>query len=320
MHEIKTAKMCVLSEVLSPLTHMSGIAGNEAILNTSKVYVNGGVVSTPVISGNAIRHKMVREPGAMFLVEACGLYGKLNVDQANFLFYGGSLTDSAISDNLKKIADMQTLLPLIRLLGGSLTNQVIAGSLLVSQGVMVCRENNGRLQKMMPMELAEGLPALRSCEDFIGGYQYTRGDISKKPELLADDAELPEKSNLMIYAGQSVIPGALFYHEFILQKVSRLEVGAICAALNDWDGVIGGSARIGHGRLSTAVYCDGQNFFGDRLDLKSYEDEYREYTRRNASKIVDWLNDAFSLKAAKMKKAKKPDAGDDIDFFGEAGG
>ncbi|MCL1789848.1 MAG: hypothetical protein FWG40_00565 [Peptococcaceae bacterium] len=311
MNEIKTVKFHMLSRALAPITHMMGSEGNESVINRTNVYHDGHVHAVPVLSGNAIRHKMVREPGAMLIVNACGLYGKLNIDQANYLFYGGSLTESSVSDNLQRIAEMQELMPLVRLLGGSLKNQIVSGSLSVSMGILVCRENRGTLELCLPDELLAGLPELRSCEDFVSGWQYTRSDARKKPELLdmenaAEAAE--DKSNLMIYNGQHVIPGAMFYHDFILHNVSRLEVGALWACLKDWEasgGVIGGSSRIGHGRLKTEAYVGGENVFGDEIDLDAYEAEYREHTANNADKIKEWLDVMFGTPIRGQKKSKK---------------
>jgi hypothetical protein len=249
----------------------------------------------------------------------------LNIDQANFLFYGGSLTDSTVSDNLKKISAMQELLPLIRLLGGSLKNQVLAGSLLVSQGMLICRENREILEKMLPFDIATEMPILRSCEDYIDRYQYTRGDAGKRTELLDGEYNIEQDSNRMIYAGQNVIPGAVFYHSFVMQNVSRLEIGALYAALNDWQrllgGTIGGSARIGHGKLATEIHVDAPNFFGDDLDLDDYESEYREYVKTNAGRIVEWLGETFPSSAReesgkpKKKTAKSAQAQKTIDDF-----
>jgi len=312
MNEIKTVKIHCLSAALSPLTHMMGVQGNESVINRNKVLAGGQIWDVPVLSGNAIRHKMVREPGAQYIVDACALRGKLNVDQANFLFYGGSLTDSAISDNLAKIAAMQELLPLFRLLGGSLKNQVVSGSLLASMGTLVCDENREALEKLLPEELLIDLPELRSCEDYVSGWQYTRGDAGSMQNILenesppAEQEKSTDKSNRMIYSGQHVIPGAVFYHNFILQNVSRLEVGALYAALNDWaaaGGVIGGQARVGHGRLDTAVYCADADFFGDGLDLGACAQEYRQYTEEKSEWIAMWLKETFP--AGREKTAKK---------------
>ena len=324
MNEVKTVKFRMLSKALSPITHMMGSEGNESVINRTNVYYDGNVHAVPTLSGNAIRHKMIREPGALSLVNACGLYGKLNIDQANYLFYGGSLTESTIADNLKKIAEMQELLPLFRLLGGSLKNQVVSGSLLVSMGTLICRENRETLELSLSDDLLAGLPTLRSCEDFVSGWQYTRGDAKRKQELLSvDDLESPAKSNLMIYNGQHVIPGAVFYHDLILQSVSRLEVGAVWACLKDWEaagGVIGGSSRIGHGRLKTEVYVEGHDFFGSDLGLDAYETEYREHIEKNKDRIVNWLNEVFpSFANPPKEKGKKATQADVLEAIADVG-
>jgi len=326
MNEHKTVKIHCLSTALSPITHMMGVSGNEGIINRTKVISGGQIFDVPVLSGNAIRHKMIREPGAMLIVKTCKLDGNLTIDQANYLFYGGSLTDSQTGDNLKKIAEMQELLPLIRLLGGSLRNQVVSGSLLVSMGTLICEENRETLHMMLPGELLHGLPELRSCEDFVDKYQYTRGDIGKKPGMMDASEEPAEKSNLMIYSGQSVVRGAMFYHSFILQNVSRLEVGALIAAMNDWHndgGIVGGSSRIGHGRLHTAIHTDTANFFGDTIDLSDYEAEYRQHIAGNTARITAWLNEVFPARTPKSvkepgvtKKSKAPKSTpSQLDFF-----
>jgi hypothetical protein len=170
MKEIGTVKIHCISEVISPLTHMMGVSGNESVINREYVLHEGVAKAVPVISGNSIRHKMVREPGAMHLVDALGLRGKLTIDQANYLFTGGSLSESSVSDNLRIIANMQTLFPLLRLLGGSLRNQVIGGSLFVLRGVMLCEENRNVIQRSLPEEYLLPESALKSCEEFVRPY------------------------------------------------------------------------------------------------------------------------------------------------------
>lgn len=307
MNLIKSCKIHCLSETLSPLTHMMGTAGNEAIINREQVYSNGKLREVPVLSGNAIRHRMIREPGAIYLIKQCGLMGKLTIDQANYLLNGGSLTESSTTENLGRIAEMQTLLPLIRLLGGSLKNQVVGGSLYVLRGVLVCEENRPALTKLLPEDISLPESALRSAEDFVAQYQYTRGDASRRANS-AQLMEIPEdigddKSNLMIYSGQAVVPGALWYHGFILQNISPLEVGALLHALQQWEAhgsTIGGQARIGHGQLRMEIYFeDGENFFGDELNATQVVADYIKHIDNNKEKIVSWLESSFPRKVKK---------------------
>jgi hypothetical protein len=306
MNLIKNCKIHCVSETLAMLTHMMGTAGNEAIINREQVYTKGKLREVPVLSGNAIRHRMIREPGALFLIGACGLKGKLNIDQANYLFNGGNLTESSTTENLARIAEMQELMPLIRLLGGSLKNQVIGGSLYVLRGLLVCEENREAISKMIPEEI--GLPdeALRSCEDFVTQYQYTRGDARKRNDA-GQLLEMPDADNtqLMIYNGQNVCPGALWYHGFILQNISPLEVGALLHALQQWEasgGTIGGQARIGHGRLKTSIYMEnGENFYGSDLDTLEVVADYIKHIDTNKDKIAEWLMAAFPSRGLKIK-------------------
>lgn len=305
MKDIGTVKIHCISEALSPLTHMMGVSGNESIINREYVLHDGTMKSIPVISGNAIRHKMVREPGALFLVDTLGLRGKLTIDQANYLFTGGSLSESSISDNLRRIADMQILFPLLRLLGGSLRNQVVGGSLFVLRGVMVCEENRYAIEKSLPDGFSLPEQALKSCEDYVRPYQYTRGEAARRSDAgeLLDTVDAKADSNLMIYAGQSVIPGALFYHGFVLYNVSRLEIGAMIHSLRRWaenDGTIGGMARIGHGRLNTSIVFEPtEDFFGGAVDADECASAYVEHVENHAEACVAWLNDAFSAREKK---------------------
>lgn len=308
MNLIKHCRIHCLSEAVSPITHMMGTSGNEAIINREAVLFDGAKALVPVLSGNALRHKMVREPGAIYLVKKLGLYGKLNIDQANYLFNGGSLTESSTTENLKRIAEMQNLFPLIRLLGGSLKNQVIGGSLHVLRGQLVCEENRSSIEKQLPESYSFPDSRLRSSQDFVDKYQYTRGDAEKNKDSAAmlDENDLDErgKSNLMIYSGQSVIQGSMFYHGFLLHNISPLEVGALLHSLQLWSeagGVIGGSSRIGHGKLSTGVFFEGgHNFFGDELDAVGLVTDYIAHVEATKEGAAKWLEKSFPSKKGRL--------------------
>ena len=308
MKEIGTVKIHCVSEALSIITHMMGVKGNEALINRENILHDGCIKSVPVLSGNALRHKMIREPGALHLVDALGLRGQLTIDQANFLFTGGSLSESSVTDNLKRIADMQSLFPLLRLLGGSLRNQVIGGSLFVLRGTIICEETRSIVQSSLPEGYLLPEEMLRSCEEFIRPYQYTRGSAEKRPDSaeLIKEHDAPIDSNLMIYAGESVIPGAIFYHGFVCYNVSRLEIGALLHAFESWQnlgGVVGGYGRIGHGKLKTTLIIEPViDFFGNDIDIEKSIEDYKDHVKTNASACVIWLQDALGDRKEKAKK------------------
>lgn len=301
----KTYKIHLLLETLSPLTHMSGTSGNEAIINREAIIYKDEIRHVPVISGNAIRHKLIREPGAMFIIGACNMAGKMNIDQLNYMFNGGSLVESSVSCNIRKIADMQQTLPLYRLLGGCLKNQIVAGSINVHRGMLICRENADRINSILPDGYAID-QNIFPAERFIDQYQYTRGDANKMKDIdffaAVDElntGETKEKSNLMIFNGQTIVPGSLFYLGFVLNNVSDLELGALFHALSRWNGFLGGQGSRGHGQCKISLLSS------DGIDVLSQISAYREHVISKKEEIKEWLFDAFASTKDKKIKAKE---------------
>jgi hypothetical protein len=167
---------------------------------------------------------------------------------------------------------------------------------------------------MLPAGFEISETRLRSSEDFIDQYQYTRGDAKKRNDAkdIINEEISADGSNLMIYSGQSILPGAVFYHGFILQNISPLEIGALLNALNEWDalgGTIGGSARIGHGKLRTSFWLEsGEDFYGTEMDTVELVKQYRQHVADNKDKITDWLMFTFPKKERKAKAEKKSTA------------
>jgi len=281
---MNTYQIQCLSTALSPITHMANTAGNEAMIATEEVTTDRGTRRIPFLSGNALRHRTIREPGMLWLIDAYGLRGRLSLPQLNFLLHGGNLTESNARENTSRIASMKERWPLLRLLGGSLKNQILAGSLDVWRGSLVCEENRASLSFV-------DLPAqrLRSAESFVTSYQYTRGDARKMGEESTDD--ITAESSLMIYGGQGVQKGAVFHHGYVLKHVSDIELGALLWSLRLWQnagGTIGGQASRGHGRLQ----CEVQSIEG--MDQDALCAAYLEYAMDQRSAAVEWLEEAWS--------------------------
>lgn len=279
---MKTWIVQCLSESLSPITHMSGTAGNAAIVARKPVIANGRVVRLPFLSGNAIRHRCVREPGILWLIAEYELDGNLSLNQLNFLLHGGNLTQSNARENTARIAELHRTWPLLRLLGASLPDQILAGSMDVHRGTLVCEENRDGL-------IDPPSARLHSAERFIGDYQYTRGDAAKKG-LAAESKDAVGKSNLMVYGGQCVDRGSLWQHGFVLKHVSEIELGALLWSLRLWQaegGTIGGQARLGHGRLRSSIMIED-------VDQKAVCDQYVDHVRRVKGDAVSWLKEAWA--------------------------
>lgn len=293
----KTYTITCLSECTSPLTHMSGTSGNEAIIARAPASTPRGLVMVPFISGNALRHRAVREPGIDWLIDQYELRGKLTLTTLNFLRHGGNLTESTAHENTARIAEMKEAWPLLRLLGGSLPNQILAGSLDVWRGELVCEENRAYLSGVFPACLPS--VRLRPQESFVGGYQYTRGDAAKSGEAVTAEEVA---SNLMIFSGQAISRGACFVHGFVAKHVSDVEIGALLLSLRLWQaggGTIGGQSARGHGRLALSLV----GFDGDQDALVG---AYIDHARSMKERAVTWLNEAFAKreKPPKVKKEK----------------
>lgn len=292
-----------LSEAVSPISHASGSVGNEQVIAKEAVTTPRGTRWVPMLSGNALRHRCIREPGVLHMIDLWGLRGKLTKLQLNFLLHGGNLTESTAGEDTARLAEFNRLFPLLKLCGGCLPNQILKGSMHAWRGALICEENRAYMQAILP---ADWIPTarLQSCERMIGNWQYTRGDGGKEDIAIpgATDAE----SSLMIFAGQAVNRGSVFLHGFQLNHVTELELGALLLSIEMWQesgGTIGGQSARGHGRLKTSVNVDVEP------DVMQFAVEaYERHLTENKDSCIAWLNTQFSPikepKPAKGKKAK----------------
>lgn len=305
MNGVTDYRVLCLSEAASPLTHMKGVSGNEALIAREPVVTPRGIIHVPKLSGNALRHRLVREPGARYLTERWDLRGRLTLTQLNFLYHGGNLTEGGGREDVRLIATMQTLFPLLRLLGSCTPAQVIPGSLLTGFGVLVCEENRRTLQTILPSGWEMPEHALRPAETFVSGYQYVRGDVARmRPDLLANGEDLTDrKSSMMPFSGQWVVRGSIFLHTFTLQHCSSLELGALLHSLACWrraGGTIGGQGARGHGRLDTLVHVEA--------DSEAAVTAYLAHVETSREAGVRWLDEAFRARPMKPARGKKKEA------------
>jgi hypothetical protein len=285
-------EIIVLLKAVSPITHMSGTEGNEAVIMREPVCFDGETRWVPVLTGNSLRHCMIREPGMLDLISRAGMSGKLSLSQYNFLLHGGALSKSTKASDLKRSRLGRELMPLFSILGGSLDNEIVSGWMDVGRGNLVCLENQGRLKLMYP-EISENLADvyggsgehLLPAETFVAPYQYTRGDASKWIEESASD-----QTNLMIFSGQQINPGAAFITRITLRNCGEMELGALLCAIELWSGVVGGQRSRGHG-LVIASYSISRGSKND--DAQRLIDGYISHTETNAGNISSWMNSAF---------------------------
>lgn len=303
MRDNRTYDVLCLSKTLSPICHNQSAEGNETLIATEAVATPQGIRWVPVLSGNAIRHRMIRDPGARFLIDQWGLAGELTLKLAQFLFHGGSLDSSAPTESLTRIRTWWRLVPLVRILGGSLPDLIVGGALAAWRGLLVCRENESRIRDLAPadwMPSGKFLPADR----FVGRYQYTRQDAGRTlPDMLKESpAGLPEESGQMIYSGQQVNAGACFLHGFRLRDATFVDLGCLLLSLSLWqatNATIGGQSAKGHGRLSMGCAVTPE------VDSLSAIAAYVTHIRGVKDEAVEWMQSQFSAKAKPDKTNKR---------------
>lgn len=272
-----------------PITHMMGTRGNVAILNRETVLSDGTPpVEVPVLSGNALRHALMREPAAGLLVDGLGIKGATGFQLADLLYHGGNLTGGKTL-NGEALREFCRAVPFVRVFGGAFPGNIVPGILHVGRGLLACAETRDTILRLSGIDIGDNAPP---CDECIGEYQYTRGC-----------EDVAEDDRRMIYTGECVLRGAKFYCRVELADCAgELEVGCLFSALQAADNVIGGCGRAGHGLLNIEYSCEYTQEYVDACVAK-----YLAFVRDNATDAVALLNGLFAQEKAEkpQKKAKK---------------
>lgn len=279
-----------LSTSISPITHQLGTVGNESIVNSEDVRTPLGVRKVPVLSGNAIRHRMLRAPGAEHLEESLDLSGQLSRDQLNLLYHGGLKREKAKRPSLARIAEMQRLFPLLRLLGVCLPEAIVSGDIRSHRAMLVCRENESRIRAMTPAALSPEIPRLAPAQSFVERWQYVRGKLPHAKAVGATNEDDEDDSKMMPFAGTCVVPGSCWLHGFAwrsrAEETDALLLGCVLSCLRRWDAdgaSIGGQASRGHGVLSLAIHVDSP------IDQASAVDAYERHCAEHREECREFL-------------------------------
>lgn len=249
---MKPITINLLSVCRSPLTHQRGVVGNESMVNSEVIRTPNGNASVPVISGNSLRHAMLREPWAnAFVGRHDNAYTK---SQLSLLYNGGSQRSAGKSISLKQRAEIDRVLTGLSLLGCCLESDIIGGKLNVGRGILVCSENAERIRAMLGD--APELGDLARASTFVGRWQYVRSPESQLPGVEAASDANEDAAAGMPFGGTCVIPGAAFAHQIILRRPTAVRLGCVLDCLDRWQhagGYVGGMQAKGHGSLATVM-------------------------------------------------------------------
>lgn len=305
-----TLRMVCLSRAVSPITHMLGTVGNEQVVNVETVRTPFGETLVPVLTGNALRQRMLRAPAAETLTAEWGLAGSLSRDELNLLFHGGLRREKGTGQSLRKVFDMQRLLPHLKLLGCCLPDGIVGGDLQADRAMLVCRENAQRIRDLVPAEFA--VPEdLAPAMSFVGHWQYVRNTIRQThPELMPLDDD--ERDKPMPFAGTCVIPGSEWLHGFRVRHATLLDLGCVLHSLGRWQAAgatIGGASAKGHGRLSLSLWCDPTTGFGELTPELQAEavGTYLDALRTGREEGTAFLHSLYGAAAAADPSAESGD-------------
>lgn len=239
-------------KALSPLHH----GGNGDYGTTKLILANPTVVKNPLtgereidniptIHGNAIRGKLRR----LMMQEYLDLldYQLDSMKVYHFLFTGGMLEaldskDKGIID-LKIKQRLRELIPPISLVGSALGNQMVQGKLKVGLGNLVCKETADYISD--EYDTSFGAYNLKAS-DF-----GTRLDDLKESKKSTDDSKEKEQSTQMLYEFETVVRGAMFTHEFVLEDANPVEKACFVNAINllKERPYLGGKGATGYGKM-----------------------------------------------------------------------
>lgn len=238
----------------------------------------------PALSGNSLRHNLMRAPGATRLLTALGLTPDreiVPIGVERFLYSGGNTTKGARAPGAADYyeAIVRREYPLIDALGGSMDQFVMTRSAASIASWIVCRENNWITEK----KTNGAVRSDASIFDLVSEVTRTRSGIGGKDK----------ESGQMIFSYEVLAAQTSTLIEISWQPYTLpLTVGATFSAVRDWaaqGGVIGARAAQGHSQLIPDFGNE------DRFPLA---DHYEEYLLANAERLrAGLINATFCTEA-----------------------
>jgi hypothetical protein len=222
------------------------------------------ILEVPAVSGNSLRHQVVREPGWLHLARALDLPAGLPgagalPPAAEAIFYnGGNIRAGAKqpSDPFGLAWRIRARYPLLDLLGGVTDSFDLGESRLRVGGWLVCRENAAALA---------GSPAADLPAATVSAFD------------LLDEVTLTRQAGLtglgqMLYTFEVLAPGtAVLVRLTLSPHTPRLTRGALVAAVETYlatDATLGGQAARGFGHVAGAWLARPE---GDATAREEYE-------------------------------------------------
>jgi hypothetical protein len=262
-------------------------AGQMAMVNPKRVLefapldareVGAVIAEVPTISGNSLRHQMVREPGWLRLFGLLGMrdarpgLGPVPAGVEAMFYNGGNIESGAKqpSGTFGLAVAIRGAYPLLDLVGGVTDSFDVGESRLQIASWLVCRENAAALAGTP----AEDLPAARlSVFDMMDDVTITRhaGQVGE---------------GQMIVGFESLCAGAqAFVRLSLVPHTEPRTHGALVDAIEAWradDATIGGGAARGFG------HCTAE-WLRRHEDADAYRQAYLDDVAANADALREGL-------------------------------
>lgn len=220
------------------------------------------VVPVPALSGNSLRHCLLREPGADRLVAELGLTpskNQISVGAIRLLYGGGQMAAKAKAPSSADLleATLREKYPLLDALGGSVDAFILGESCTKLSAWILCEENNRATQAVA------GEVSNVSIFDYLEDTTRTRAGIGGKDK----------DSGQMIFNFETLAAGLPVIVEITFNPFTRpIAIGSIYQALLDWQlsgGILGGRSGTGFGKFDLEV-LDGKEHLAEAATYLSY--------------------------------------------------
>lgn len=242
----------------SPLSHIGeSVSTTSYLAQDPVVQPDGSLVEVFSYSGNAWRGQL-RDIMARRTAFAAG--SRLPADAFHLLFSGGRLDQQEKSVDLEGARAIRAAVPMLSLLGGGIGSQILCGRLRVFNSYPLCRE----AIPVLPAHLHDEARRIRYGA-LTFEREFTRFDDAKREDgrtWLHADPEVKKRSGpeqQMRMGAELIAPGTRLYTEIHGMHLSRVDIGCLVAALEDFAAspCIGGQANRGHGLVSLSYALSG---------------------------------------------------------------
>lgn len=236
-------------------------------------------VRIPAISGNSIRHNLLRAPGATRLLTELGLTPDreiVPIAVERFLYSGGNTVKGARAPGACDLyeAVVRRNYPFIDALGGSFDQFLLTRSNVSVASWIVCRENNWITASKTDGQYTSDV----SIFDLVSEVTRTRSGIGGKDK----------ESGQMIFSYETLAAQTAILIEVSFQPyTSDLTIGAVMQAIDDWQGsggTLGAKSAQGHSGFIAEHY---------RNDVRqALAAEYLSYLAEHRDRLRQGLIDA----------------------------